>query len=213
MRAPGTPATAARASRPPSSVPGGPPPTPAAPGPWRARAGETGALPTPRRPGRRAAASVSPAATRPLEIGRHGARGPRRTPAQWRAAGGGPRTSGAVDSRSCRIGSLEAAIQGVLSLKETPGSPELPIGVQRGPEPDVHDHRNPCSPCRNPRSASPESVFRMAGIGVQLRPESAFSFNRNQRSAWAGARTRSETIRLPRPIDRKDRPAGSQRAR
>jgi hypothetical protein len=35
----------------------------------------------------------------------------------------------------------------------------------------------------------PDSVFSMAGFSVQHRPEFAFSFNRNQRSAWAGART------------------------
>jgi len=29
----------------------------------------------------------------------------------------------------------------------------------------------------------------MPGIGVQLPPESAFSFNRNPCSAWAGTRT------------------------
>ncbi len=62
------------------------------------------------------------------------------------------------------------------------------MSVQPGQEPDVHDHRNPCSPCRNRRSASPESVFSMAGIGVQLRAESVFSFDRNGCSGWAGAR-------------------------
>jgi hypothetical protein len=41
------------------------------------------------------------------------------------------------------------------------------------------------------RVQHPESAFRMPGIGVQLPPESAFSFNRKPCSAWAGARRRA----------------------
>jgi hypothetical protein len=34
----------------------------------------------------------------------------------------------------------------------------------------------------------------MAGIGVQLRAESVFSFDRNERSAWSGARTKQIVV-------------------
>jgi hypothetical protein len=44
------------------------------------------------------------------------------------------------------------------------------------------------------RVQHPESAFRMPGIGVQLPPESAFSFDRNPCSAWAGARSGASKI-------------------
>ena len=132
--------------------------------------GETGAPPAPRRPGRPAAArsprQPAPAGDRPSP-----SPSPRRTPAQWRAAGSRASYFRRSNSRSCRISSLEAAIQGVLSLKETSSIAWLPISAQRArgrcsPSPES------CSACRNQRSASPDSLFSMPGIGVQHPPES-----------------------------------------
>ena len=80
-------------------------------------------------------------------------------------------------SRRCRIDSLEAAIQGVLSTKGIPRVAQLPSRV--------HHHRNPCSAsgisvqnARNRCSAS-------AGIGVQLQSETVFSMGRSAQGVRA----------------------------
>jgi len=84
-------------------------------------------------------------------------------------------------SRSRRIGSLVAAVHDLPSGEKIPGS----LSYRRAfslTGTGVHDHRNPCSSCRNQRSWWPESVFsigrnrrsRSAGMGVHDGPERAF---------------------------------------
>ena len=182
---------AARASRPASSVPDAAAPSRGRPGraPAAPPAAQTGALPARRHRGRRAAATSGPPPS-PAAGRRSPSPGPPHTPAQWR---GGCRPASYFrrsSSRSRRISSLVAAIQDLPYGERIPGSRRYRRAFSLTGT-GVHDHRNPCS-------SWPESAFMMTGIGVQHRSESVFTFDRNDRSRWAGIRNSIVNFSLPR---------------